>query len=379
MSLLNDVQRLYDEHRMRSGPRTRSDLLYIDRGIRSPERKRLQPLSREVVRRVLSPVRPQQHTTPPSSPSPPPAASQRQHTAPTAVKADVFGDHLKRNLGLASLRVTIATETRKDLEGALRSWARVVQRRRRRQLKGIWMRQTSAALYRWQRLQRGMAGWHALARCVRRRQQREQLRRLQLFDALAAWRQFDEGRRKAEWLAARHKAGTSCAWLRPGQALLSINPGRPLAGFHGDNDATMALHDSVVWHAASSSASHTGSSPPPPVHWPSCARMVGAAQAAVKRWSCAPPGASCKSCRCAYRAPRPRACGLLRTPRRHHGRPRCRCHLPCRHRHPRHPRLRRCPRLRPRRPHRPRRRPHCAASWQRTRGRVSIWPWRSCC
>ena len=58
----------------------------------------------------------------------------------------------------------------------------------------------------------------------------------------------------AEWLHVRHSTGLPCAWLRPpsralgapGGVLISVNPGRPLAGLHGDKDATEKLHNAAT-------------------------------------------------------------------------------------------------------------------------------------
>ena len=49
------------------------------------------------------------------------------------------------------------------------------------------------------------------------------------------------------WLRERHAAGQPCAWIRP-EVLLSINPGRPLPGLHGDRQLTNRLHEMAVWH-----------------------------------------------------------------------------------------------------------------------------------
>ena len=62
-----------------------------------------------------------------------------------------------------------------------------------------------------------------------------------------------------EWLRSRHESGRPCAWLRPparaadapGGVLLSVNPGRPIAGLHGDRAATMNLHEAAVWFGGS--------------------------------------------------------------------------------------------------------------------------------
>ena len=71
----------------------------------------------------------------------------------------------------------------------------------------------------------------------------------------------------AAWLQAQHTVGRPFGWLRP-DVLLAVNPGRPLAGLHGDRAATMSLHDAAVRHASSS-----------PGDWPAHPFAVGEAAA----------------------------------------------------------------------------------------------------
>ena len=69
----------------------------------------------------------------------------------------------------------------------------------------------------------------------------------------AALRDTLHRERLCEWLQARHASGQPCAWLRPassaegapGGVLLSLNPSRPLAGLHGDQYATLRLHEAA--------------------------------------------------------------------------------------------------------------------------------------
>ena len=105
------------------GGLSRQHLLSIDRGLRSPAKPQaeeraaaapaparvLRPLSPAALRRALSPAQPTRGTVAPSS--------QRD-------EASRRTEHLKRNLSLASLRVTISTEQRKQLESAMRTWGR---------------------------------------------------------------------------------------------------------------------------------------------------------------------------------------------------------------------------------------------------------------
>ena len=53
------------------------------------------------------------------------------------------------------------------------------------------------------------------------------------------------------WLRQQHEAGRPFGWLRP-NVLLAVNPGRPVAGLHGDRAHTESLHDAATEHAASS-------------------------------------------------------------------------------------------------------------------------------
>ena len=59
------------------------------------------------------------------------------------------------------------------------------------------------------------------------------------------------------WLRARTEAGNPCAWLRP-EVLVSINPGRPLAGLHGDRELTTRLHEAAVWRGRASRGASVG-------------------------------------------------------------------------------------------------------------------------
>ena len=85
-------------------------------------------------------------------------------------------EHLRRNLGLASLRVTISTEQRKQLEGALRTWTEQMRRLAYRRLKAMWLAETSVAFHRWLLLRRGVVGWCALMNAVHRQRQRTAVR-----------------------------------------------------------------------------------------------------------------------------------------------------------------------------------------------------------
>ena len=108
----------------------------------------------------------------------------------------------------------------------------------------------------------------------------------------------------AEWLHVRHSTGLPCAWLRPpsralgapGGVLISVNPGRPLAGLHGDKDATEKLHnaatglhdatanvDSSGWHGGGSDSGNVeiGRSSNVNEGWP--AHPFAVAEAAAQR------------------------------------------------------------------------------------------------
>ena len=55
------------------------------------------------------------------------------------------------------------------------------------------------------------------------------------------------------WLHSRWVSGQPCVWLRP-DVLVSVNPGRPLPGLHGDRVITTRLHEVAVRRGKSSRA-----------------------------------------------------------------------------------------------------------------------------
>lgn len=75
----------------------------------------------------------------------------------------------------------------------------------------------------------------------------------------------------ARFLQVHHEAGRPGAWLRP-DVLLCVNPGRPLAGLHGDRGATMRLHDCVAHHGHSLAHGRGGSHG---ARWPAHPFAVG--------------------------------------------------------------------------------------------------------
>ena len=107
------------------------------------------------------------------------APAEQRATLPAAAKPAArpappsdFGEHLKRNLSLASLRVTISTEQRKQLESAMRTWGRASRLRARRELKAMWLLETSTAFHRWLLLRRGVMAWCDLMNAAHRQRQR---------------------------------------------------------------------------------------------------------------------------------------------------------------------------------------------------------------
>ena len=79
----------------------------------------------------------------------------------------------------------------------------------------------------------------------------------------------------ASSLQALHASGRPFGWLRP-NVLLAVNPGRPIAGLHGDLDATSKLHNAATWHGSGEVTSRTFEAQS---QWPAHPFAVGEAMA----------------------------------------------------------------------------------------------------
>ena len=213
-----------DDDDMVYGLLSRHNLLSIDRNLRNPvlarrrervveehsppssgssssgspttRRRLLGPLSPSAIKRALSPA-PRRGGD---------AAEQQRRLT----------EHLRRNLGLASLRVTISTEQRKQLEGALRTWTQLLRKLAYRRLKTMWLAETSVAFHRWLLLRRGVVGWCALMNAVHRERQRTALLRLQALGTLLTWRQWLRAHNVRAALAQRGTAGRRHVALKRG-------------------------------------------------------------------------------------------------------------------------------------------------------------------
>ena len=165
-------------------------------GSPAARRRMLGPLSPSAIKRALSPA-----------PRGAGDAAEQQRR---------LTEHLRRNLGLASLRVTISTEQRKQLEGALRTWTQLLRKLAYRRLKTMWLAETSVAFHRWLLLRRGVVGWCALMNAVHRERQRTALLRLQALGALLTWRQRLRAHNVRAALAQRGTAGRRHVALKRG-------------------------------------------------------------------------------------------------------------------------------------------------------------------
>ena len=198
-------------------------------------------------------------------------------------------EHLRRNLGLASLRVTISTEQRKQLEGALRTWTEQMRRLAYRRLKAMWLAETSVAFHRWLLLRRGVVGWCALMNAVHRQRQRTALLRLQALGALLRWRQWLRAHNVRAALAQRGAAG----WRH-----VALKRGLPIVWCRRHAEALLAaemLLTAAKWHRLTGCAARLP-------RWRAKATATRAAAAHARTAAAAHAGAASADALCRWRA-----------------------------------------------------------------------------